>query len=779
MSEIDDTTEKESDDYGKLSDVDLVKIAKERYKRGVDAQSQNRSNFKADIDFAHGDQWPTALKTRRESQNQPCIEVNRLPAFINSVTNEIRQKRPSVKVRPVDDGADVEVADIYSDIIRHIESNSQADIAYDNAAYYAVAGGFGFFRVVTDYIPGTFDQDIYIKPVVNALAVVYDCDAVGLDGSDWQWCFITDEMLKEEFKREYPKVDTSNWSEASEAEGWHDKDKVRIAEYFWVEKCKETLYLLKDGTVMEDEAWNNAGKPDCIDTREAEMPCVYWAKIGGESVLERGEWAGDMIPVVPVFGDQVMVDGKRVLLSLIRFAKDAQRMLNYFRSTEAELLALAPKAPYIAVEGQIEGYEDEWGNANVDNISVLTYKQTDLEGRPAPRPQREAFAPPPTGVLQGAINASTDLMDITGIHESNLGKRSNEQSGRAIMARQAEGDNATYHFSDNQTRAIKVLGRLLVGLIPNIYDSKRLLRLRDQNDNERVVTVNAKTQEKDEYGRTVNKFYDLTAGTYDVTVTAGASFGSRRQESVEQMGQILQQNPDMFGVFGDLFVKAQDWPNAEEIAERIKKTIPPQILPPEPEEGAPEMPPEVQMQMQQMQEQMQQMDAALQQAAQSHQELQSQLDNKQAELVLKEREVQVKEYEAETHRLAAMKEQNANNPNVTDAELSEADRLEIEIAKMKYEIDAKHQHDMRMAKMHHAHSQMAGNELVDSVDEDGNPVPSELAQMLLNMAQTQQAATALLQQNTQQVADLARIIAAPKELIRDAEGRPVGSRSIL
>jgi len=739
----------------------LIKKARERYKRGRDAQSTEDNCFRDDVRFCYDEayQWPSEIRRQREIDGRPCISVNRMPQFVRQITNDYRQNTPAISVRPVDDHADKEVAEIYSGIIRHIESQSNAEACKENALDNSVAGGKGFYRIVTEYIPGTFTQDIFIKPIQNTLAVTYDCDDTSMDGSGWRWCFVEDEISKEEFESRFPDVDMLGW-ESSTSNWVQDKgEKIKIAEYFYKETEKATLCLLDDGSVVWESELQEG--MNVVDTRESEKDVVRWCFLGGDAKepLEEREWAGAYIPVIPIWGDVKWVNGKRELISLIRYAKDSQRMLNFWRSSETELLSLQNKAPFVLTNTQVEGHEQEWAGANATNLPYITYNSDPS----AARPQREGFAGAPTGVLAAAQNVAQDMMDTIGIQKAGLGQPSNEQSGRAIIARQREGDTSTYHFIDNAARADRYCGVILVDLIPKIYDTPAIVRTLGLDGTEKMVSINQPSKEKGEYGEAIDKFYDLNVGRYDVVVNSGPSYNTRRQESVEAMSQILQGNPQLMGIAGDLFIKAMDWPGSEEIAERIKKTLPPNLVPPEDEENP--MPPEVRMQLEQMNAQMEEMNQVIMQQQQA-------LDDKSAEL-------QIKQFDAETKRLQVM---TANQPQPTveveNPELSDADKYELEIERerMNKKIDHENAKDMATHQARLNKLNAEGDELVDGLTLEGEEKPSQLALAMQSLMEGQAQLTQTLGVQSQQLANLTAITAAPKALsvARGPKGELIG-----
>lgn len=666
----------------------LVEEAKKRFKESSDEWAESRKLFAEDVAFASGDQWDSQIQRMRDIDGRPCLTVNRMMQFIRQVVNDQRQNKPSIDVRPVDDYADYDTADMMQGLIRHIEANSCADLAYDNGCFYSVAGGFGFWRIVTDYGQKSFDQEIFIRPIENPLSVFPDADSKSLDGSDWKYCFITDEMPRSKFEDEYGDKFDAGWDAADGLDGLSSvsKEYVRVAEYFYVEEVKDTLYLLSDGrTVYKSEYTDGEIEGEREDYRKT----VKWCLLGANRVLEQREWAGSYIPVVPVYGDMVMVNGSRRLLSLIRFGKDAQRMINYYRSTEAELIALQPKAPFIAAEGQIEGYEDVWASANNVNYGYLPYKPTSIGGVPVPPPQRLGSAQLPSGLEQMSQIAERDLMNTIGIHEAGLGMKSNEKSGVAIMARQREGDVATYHFIDNVVRAIRLTGKMLVDLIPKIYDRpSRIVRVLGKDGSEKMLQMNK--PQIDGEGKEIARLYDPSVGQYDVVCTAGPSYTTRRQEAVQAMMQILPQAPQLMQVAGDLLIRAMDWPGAEEIAERLIKTMPPELRPEREEDDddeGPQIPPEVQQQLQEREQMLQQMDQAMQ-AMQA--ELQSKQSAEQAAMA----KLQVEQFRAETERMKVEAEIMAK---LQAPELSDKEKLEYEAAMQVRLQEMKEEHETEMA----------------------------------------------------------------------------------
>lgn len=576
------------------TDDDLLKDAKEQFAKAEEAEADMRSAWLDDMRFARlGEQWPSEMKAKREREGRPCLTINKLPAFIRQVTNDARQNKPAIKCHAVDDDASEETAEILNGLIRNIEYTSNADVAYDTALDHAVTGGYGYFRITTDYSSDdTFEQDLKIERVVNPLTIWGDRDSTEADSSDWNVAFVSELLTKAEFKRRYPKAQASDWDAAKTDDNWASDDKVRIAEWWTREEVKKKILQLSDGSVVTADTW--AKMKDYIydpyqitvtQEREVNSQKVTQRIITPGEILETNPWAGRYIPIVPVYGDELNIEGIRYFLSLVRFAKDPQKMFNFWRTASTELVALQPKAPFIGAKGAFNTDAAKWATANVDSHAYIEY---DAIGNQPP-PQRQGFNGPPAAALQEAMNASDDMKSIMGIFDASLGARSNETSGRAILARQREGDVSTFNFIDNMARAIRHAGRILVDMIPAVYDAPRIIRVIHEDGRNENVTVNApfqppppekpediEPQEAQELAAGIAKIYDLTVGKYDVTVESGPSYTTKRQESAEQMMQVMQAMPQAAPLIADLVAKNLDWPGAEDIAKRLKAMLPPQ-----------------------------------------------------------------------------------------------------------------------------------------------------------------------------------------------------------
>lgn len=649
-------------------DDDLLREAKERFQRCDDHESETRPLWKEDLRFANGDpdngyQWPEHLRKSRENDpagSRPCLTINKVKQHNRQITNDARQNKPAVRVYPVDSGADKETAEILNGIIRHIEANSSADTAYDTAAEFAVDAGIGYWRVVTDYAADdSFDQEIYIKRIKNPLNVFLDPDIQEADGSDARYGFVFEDISKEEFERRYPNAEPVSWE--SSGDGWLDKDKIRLAEYFKLHEEKDVLVAGPEGpfllSAITDKELVKAIKADeTMQKRDVLRKVGKWYLLAGSQCLEKKDWPGKYIPIVRVVGDEVEIDGKVARKGHTRMMKDAQRMYNYNSSAAIEYGALQTKVPWVAPAEAIVGYEQYWETANSANHAYLPYNAKDDNDQPIPPPVRPLPPTPAQLFLQGMATASEEMKMSSGQYDASLGAKSNETSGRAILARQREGDNATFHFIDNIARAIKYTGKILVDLIPKIYDTERVVRILGEDGSEDEARIDpalkqAFVERKNAMTRKVERIYNPSIGRYDVTVSVGPSYSTKRQEAAAGMIEVARGNPEIWATHGDLIVKSQDWPMADEFAKRSEKMLPPEL---QDNEESEDIPPQVKAQIEQLQQQSQQLEEALQNAAVEVERLEAERNEKSGDLEVKRVEANTKAYEAITRRLQVL-----------------------------------------------------------------------------------------------------------------------------
>lgn len=642
---------------------EMLDTMRNRLRMAVSAYSDSREDELDDLRFMAGSpdnqyQWPAdVLATRGSIQGQtinarPCLTINKLPQHVRQVTNDQRQNRPAGRVIPVDDQADPEMAEVFDGMIRHIEYISDADVAYDTACDNQVTYGEGYIRLLTEYCDeNTFDQDIKICRVRNSFSVYMDPMIQDPCGSDAKWCFITEDITKDEYVRMFPNAQPIT---SIQAQGvgdqslamWVSEETIRIAEYFYVEEDTETLYLYPGNVTAfkgspQDKQMRAMGLTPTRE-REAVRRKVKWCKTNGYEVLEEREWAGKWIPVVRVIGNEFEIDGRMYVSGLVRNAKDAQRMYNYWVSQEAEMLALAPKAPFIGYGGQFEGYEQQWKTANTTNWPYLEVNPdvTDGNGAVLPLPQRAMPPMAQQGLIAAKMGAADDIKATTGQYDASIGAQSNERSGKAILARERQGDTGTYHFVDNLARAVRYVTRQIVDLIPKIYDTQRIARIIGVDGETKMVPIDPSQpvpvrKITDQNGVVIQKIYNPSVGKYDVKVTTGPGYLTKRQEAMEAMAQILQTNPALWAIAGDLFVKNMDWPGAQEMANRLARSIDPKLL-----QDADDSPA--------LQAANQQIEAMGQQMQQMYQMLQSVNQSMEAQ------ELRIKEYDSETKRISAL-----------------------------------------------------------------------------------------------------------------------------
>lgn len=663
-----DTTT-DSDIKQPTNDDEQLALALRQFDRVVEAESDNRQVMVDDMRFRAGSpdnkyQWPQKVLNQREADSsgqRPCLTINKIPQHVNQVTNDIRQNRPAIRCIPVDSNGDVDVAEMLGDVIRHIEYQSQADIAYDTAADNATVAGVGYIQVTTDYTDeNSFDQDIFIKRIRNPFTVYMDPDITQPDGSDAKFCFVTEMMDRADFKLEYPDAEPVSWEGlgVGDAKHWYTAEQIRIAEWWRVESKAATLKLWSNGaTTTDDEdalAKGVTAAEQPIKTRKVMRKRVMFRKICGHQILEETQWAGQYIPIARAVGNEFDIEGKLEVSGLVRNAKDAQRMYNYWASQEVEMLALAPKAPFIGAAGQFEGYEADWRTANTTNKAYLEYNPVvdTMNGeRPFPPPQRVAPPMPSAGIMQAKMGAADDIKSATGQYDASLGAQGNETSGVAIQRRDHQSDISTFHFVDNLSRAIRFVGRIIVDLIPKIYDTKRIVRMLGEDGETDMAAIDPTQTEairkvKDEQtGQEIARIYNPGIGKYDVVVSTGPSFSTKRQEAGAAMQQMTQANPELWHVIGDLLVKNMDWPGAEEMAKRMKATLLPAVV----EADTSDIPPQVMAQMQQQKQQIDQLGQHLQQALK---QLTTASEKNQYEFD----KIAVEKYKAVTDRIQALAE---------------------------------------------------------------------------------------------------------------------------
>lgn len=591
-----DATSAPTKPLGKKDRESVLADVRKNLQHAWDYDRDNRREAAIDLQFLAGDQWPEQVRIERERDKRPMLTINKLPQFVRQVTNDLRQADLAIKTSPVDNRSDPELSRIYNGLIRQIQYQSSATHVYAGAAEHQVACGIGNFRISTEYTDDTtFDQEIRIKLIPNPLSVYYDPAAVEIDRSDAKWVIVTSEMPVQAFRAEYPDASVQEIEAPSDYTStlhWFSEETVRIAEY-WRKKPKQiTLVQTPDGETIDVSDMPpsmrrmmgvDQMRQRIVNGHEIEMFLVS----GGDILGGPYAWAGKYIPIVPVIGAEIPLEKMRYRFGMVRFARDPQQMYNYNRTAATESIALAPKAPFLATPNMIGPYKNQWDTANLKNRPYLLYNP-DPEA-PGARPVREHPPETPVAFMQEAERASDDIKSTTGIHDASLGAQGNETSGKAILARQREGDVSNYHYSDNLERALHYAGRILIDLIPKVYDSERIVRIMGDDDEEEFIPINKVMYGVDGMPQLIN---DLSTARFDVRVTIGPSYSTRRQETANSVLEFLRVYPDAAPLVGDIVAKNLDFEGSEEVAKRLKNAVPPQIMadPDDPESQPPPPP---------------------------------------------------------------------------------------------------------------------------------------------------------------------------------------------
>ncbi len=606
----------------KQSDAEIIAEAKARFEQCVKWESTARANGDKDIAFASGDaynrsQWDQSVIAARG--DRPCLTNNLVRQHNLLIVNDARQNKASIKVTPTGGRASYEAAQIYSGIIRRIEYESKAVDAYSTAAFHQVESGIGYVMVTTDYADDeSFDLDLWIRRVSNPRSIYCDPDAKEYDKSDMRYAFVYDNVPRDQWDAEHGdtfkgELMSSSALDDTAIDGWNDRDHVRQAEYWRRLDDTDTLHLLDNGQTVRESTLSAAKleaiKPYIVKSREIGSQSVEWYTITGNAITDRGAWLGKYIPIVPWIGEETVIKNIMDRKGHTRCMIDSQRMNNYWSSAAVEFVALQGKAPFIADAKSTEGHEDQWKTANTINWSVLYYNSLDDGGRPLQPPVRAPAPVMPQAYIDGLRMARDDLMMVSGQHQAELGMPGNERSGKAIDARQRQGELATMHYIDNQAKGIRQIGRILLDLIPKIYDQARIVKImaEDGSDSDVMVQPGAPDahqhiamgpdgkpamdaegkpqtltpQQADEATADTDTpnpaiIFNPLIGRYGVEADVGPSYGTQRQEAANAFSQIMAQNPAAFQVVGDFWALNSDFPGADELAERLKKGLPPQ-----------------------------------------------------------------------------------------------------------------------------------------------------------------------------------------------------------
>lgn len=662
------------------SDDDIIVEGKKRFERCVDWETQARENAKLDEKFAQGDaynmwQWDSAVRNTRG--DRPCLTHNKVRQHNLQIINDARQNKASIKITPTGGRATHEAAQVYSDIIRRIEYQSKAIDAYSTATYHQVESGIGYVRVDTGYLDdNSFDLELFVRRISDWRTVYMDPDCREYDKGDAKFAFVFEDIPRDEYEAQYGKEDMPAPTAFDHTDGWNDREHVRIAEYWRKVTDEDQIHRLLDGRIVRDsdlgdDDMGKLQRQQITRSRKVERTRVEWYKIAGDRIVDREDWPGIYIPIVPFIGEESVVEGVLDRKGHTRSQIDAQRIYNYWASAAVEQVALQTKTPYIARADAIEGKENMWDTANIKNWSVLVYNPLDEAGQPIPPPARVEPPQMAQAYISGMQIARDDLMSVTGQYQAEMGMPGNERSGVAIQQRQRQGDNATYHYIDNQAKAIRQVGRILLDLIPKVYDVQRVIKIMAEDGTQTDVLLSPGSPDSHQFHQlqpdgTVQQLqpgeaqkayaddsqpnpkviFNPNVGKYDVESDVGPAFGTRRQEAFNAFSQIMAQNANAFPIVGDFWARNADFPGSDELADRLQRGLPPQYKPgPDPQTL------QVQQQAQEMQQKAQEL---LGKADQEIADLKRQVQQLTLQNKDKATANVIADYDAETRRLAAI-----------------------------------------------------------------------------------------------------------------------------
>ena len=573
---------------------EIIKQVNENITVGMNFWQDIYNQALEDENFVSGKQWEDQDITERENAQRPILTLNHLQKYVSRVIGKLRKNEHTIKVIPTDETSntatfkniagskDYDISETFQGVIRNIEYQSKARQHYKKVLKQQLEGGIGWLRVITKYADNdTFNLEAVITSVDDRTSVITDPYATEPDLSDMRWAVIYNKMRKDDFFNKYPDASIGGFPEflTNNSNFWGDDDKITVAEYFVKYPIKDTLVLLSDMRTIRGSEFKDI-EDELLEHqiyKLAERPAtrwkIKWYLLTAYEILEETEWIGQTIPIIPVIGREEFVNRAKVYKSLITDAKDAQKLHNYWITSATEKIALSPKSPFIAEEGAIDGYEDDWANANRNNKSTLVYRTGFA------RPQRERPADMPAAELQMAMVSSGEITETTGMSPAYMGERSNEVSAKAIMAKSQSVEDSTFEFEDNFYMALESVGKILVEIIPKIYPAGRLIRLQFPNGKHDYVRL-GQTIHDDEKNKDV-VINDLGVGQYDVQITVGKPYRTQMEEMAGQLIGLAELMPNVGQVAGDLLLKAFNFPYHEEIADRLAKTLPPELLEPE------------------------------------------------------------------------------------------------------------------------------------------------------------------------------------------------------
>lgn len=668
------------------AETKLVEKVKEDYKYGEDWEAEARLLFDYDYKFANGDthnkyQWDNDLVLTRELDDKPCLTINKTNQHNLMVINDAKQNKPGIRIRPVGDESTYEGAQIYQELIYHIEYISSAENVYDSATSFQVQAGIGYWRVDTDYIsPKSFDQEIYIRHIKDPRAVYLDPDINEMDGSDARWGLIFEDMPTDLFKKKHPKFAAigGNGTLGNTSDGWITKNHIRVCLYYYKEEGEDKLVtwvgeqgqIIKKLSELSDlemqiysalKANKEAQLLYQFRQRKIVTENVKWVKIAGDRIIEGPtEWLGNTIPIVRLVGTEIVIDGILDRKGHTRALINAQQIYNYMSSSNVEYISTQSKTPWIAPSAAIEGFEEYYKSSNRVNHSYIPYNAIDEDGNPIPAPTRNAAPQSSQGYVQQMQVAQNELMMVSGQYQAQMGENENAKSGVAINARQRQGDRATYHFIDNLAIAIRRTGKILIDLIPKVYDTPRIKKILAQDGNRINVKIDVEAKQGLEdvsnkenplidNGQKVKEvIFNPDFGMYDIQADSGPSYATKRMETSQILMELTKIDPEISKLCMDILFKNLDFSGADTLSQRFFKALPPSI-------SGNELPPDVQDYMHKASDMIQGLQGKVN-------ELSQQLKDKTTELTQKGQRLDLdfrdkastharEDYKAETERL--------------------------------------------------------------------------------------------------------------------------------
>lgn len=583
-----------------VEDKKILQEAKDNFKRWQEYESDFRNRYVADVKFSNADsdngwQWPNDLRADREANKRPALTINKVQRLVAMITNDCSENKPAITIKPTGNESSYKSALVYEGLVRDIEYKSAAQNIYDDCSVSQVEGGIAYFRIEQVHTDDeSFDQELRITPVRDHLGVFLDCDIKQKDGSDALWGGIFDDMPRKEFEKLNPDIDMQEVGGSTifgEDEGgdWLREDSVRIAEYYRIVQSNDELYWVEDDqgnteTFKASEApkgFKATLVPGKFKKRKIINRQLEWYKIAGHKIIARRDkdndpLKGKYIPIVRVVGVERVIDGKLERKGYVRPIKDAQRMFNFNSSQQVETVSLQTKTPWVGPAAAFEGNEVAWNNANTQNAAYLTYRHQDADGNPLPAPQRLEAPKSGDGFLQGMQIADNQMAMVGGREDAGLGREGQEKSGVAIQQRQRMGDKANGIWLTNLAIALCYAGRIIIDLVPHIYDTKRVIQIMGQDGTQSKVTVDPEAEQAYQEvteGDVVNVLFNPGVGKYEVQSAPGPAYATQRQEAWNAFVNIVSGAPELINKIGDLMFRSADFPLADKIAERLRRDI--------------------------------------------------------------------------------------------------------------------------------------------------------------------------------------------------------------